>query len=137
MIFCASPDYLKINGMPTTLDELKGHNVLGFTPWFVGSAFKNSFDLAPLAIDSSKLVSNNGNSLRVCAKLGMGIVLQPFPLLEDDLKQGHLVAILEEVKPEPRPIYLIYQSRNLQPIRMTLFINFIKKYKVISGNHLR
>lgn len=127
MRFCASPAYLEAHGTPTTLADLNDHNVLAFSPWFAGSSFKHRFDLTPLSLDASTFVSNNGNSLRICAKLGAGIILQPLPLLEDDIKRGELVVILEDIKLEPRPVFLIYQSRNLLPARMKLFIDFIKQ----------
>ncbi|GAM54156.1 transcriptional regulator, lysR family [Vibrio ishigakensis] len=130
MVFAASPTYLKQFGEPTSLDQLQSHKVLGFTPWFSGSSFGKEFDLASLNLGHSKLVSNNGNSLRILAIQGSGIALQPYSMLREDIDSGALVGLLSEVEVPTRPVFLLYHSRELLPARIKAFIEFIKQSRL-------
>ncbi|GEM80079.1 LysR family transcriptional regulator [Vibrio superstes] len=130
MVFCASPQYLEEYGTPRCLDDLAKHKVLAFSPWGTSSSFADHYNIKPLNLSSAPVSCNNGNSLRMLAKLGTGIILQPQALVAEDIANKDLIQILEAEQRMVRPIFMVYLNRDLLPARVKLFIEFVKHYKV-------
>jgi DNA-binding transcriptional LysR family regulator len=72
-----------------------------------------------------RLRANIGESLRQAALAGIGIVLQPEVLLEDDVKSGRLVRLLPSWKLPARPLHLIYARDRQKSPKLQTFIDFI------------
>jgi DNA-binding transcriptional LysR family regulator len=119
-VVCASPDYLRHNGVPRDPVDLEKHNCLGIgaSPWHLLLSGRRAAKLhADLNID-------NGDALRRVAMLGHGIVLLPTYLVGDDLGSGRLVRILPEQLVLEASLYAIYpQSRHASP-KLRALIDF-------------
>lgn len=122
--FCASPNYLKHNGEPETLEDLNNHACLGFV-------FSQGQTLQSLKLDTdafnknnARLASNNGHVLKAAALKGAGIILQPEMLVEHDIKQGKLIRILTNLEPAPKPIHILFRSRTLS-LKTRTFVDFM------------
>lgn len=122
--FCASPNYLKHNGEPETLEDLNNHACLGFV-------FSQGQTLQSLKLDTdafnknnARLASNNGHVLKSAALKGAGIILQPEMLVENDIKQGKLIRILTNLEPAPKPIHILFRSRTLS-LKTRTFVDFM------------
>lgn len=133
LVFCASPKYLKTNGTPQDMKDLESHHFLGFKPWFDSSNFKKEFRVDFLQLQNSRFISNNGSALKNAALKGIGIILQPYPLLEESIQTGELVRILEERQPKARNVHLLYADKK-QPLKVRKFIDFVSENLSIKGN---
>ncbi|MBB1436884.1 LysR family transcriptional regulator [Pseudoalteromonas sp. SG43-6] len=126
LIFCASPKYLKTNGPPKNITDLENHHFLGFKPWFDSSNFKKEFRIDLLHLQTSRFISNNGSALKNAALKGIGIILQPYHLLEESIQSGKLIRVLEGCQPKVRNVHLLYADKK-QPLKVRKFIDFVSE----------
>ena len=71
-----------------------------------------------------RLVIINGQALLTAALAGLGILLQPTPLVRDGVKAGHLVRLLPDYAPLSRPMHILYApDRRITP-KLRSFIDF-------------
>lgn len=129
-VTCASPEYIARFGMPKNLDDLGGHQMIGFWSTAIGGLLPLEFTVAGTIrnISLPAVVSVNGaDTLAASARLGLGIMQAPRYALEDDLKNGTLVAILRDNPPTPTPVSLLYpRNRQLSP-RVRVFIDWLSR----------
>jgi DNA-binding transcriptional LysR family regulator len=126
LIPCASPAYLAAHGTPRRPRDLAEHNCLGFTHWAEGDEwpFVGPTGEERIAV-KGRLRASNGQALRMAALRGLGIILQPEPLLAEDLASGSLVRLLPAFQGPSRPMHLVFlQQRRLTP-KVRSFIEFV------------
>jgi DNA-binding transcriptional LysR family regulator len=124
MMICAAPDYLARNGKPEHPDDLSSHETIGFTPaarssWRI-SRGDDVVEVAPLR----HLTVNSGQAVRMAARAGLGIVMQPVILLAADVDDGQLVQLLPDWRLGERPMSLLYYRDQRMTPRMRSFISF-------------
>lgn len=74
---------------------------------------------------SCRLLANNGQALLSAALAGLGILLQPSPLVREALAAGQLVGLLQDYMPLPRPMHIVYApDRRITP-KLRSFIDFV------------
>ena len=73
---------------------------------------------------NTRLTSNNGDVLKFAALKGSGVLLQPKILVEQEIQSGALVEILQQHAPKPKPIHLLYRSKQLSLKNRTL-VDFV------------
>ena len=121
MFVCASPEYVKQHGAPTSLSELKNHNCL------LGSA--DFWRFQPLGNNKHMRVSgtlrcNNGYSLLDAALKGIGIAQLPNHYVEAHIKDGRLLVVLEEFREPDEGVWALYpNNRQLSP-KVRLLVDF-------------
>jgi DNA-binding transcriptional LysR family regulator len=129
-VTCASPDYIDRLGLPQSIDDLSGHQMIGFWSTAIGGLLPLEFtvDGAIRNISLPSVVSVNGaDTLAAAARLGLGIMQAPRYSLEEDLKNGTLIAILPDNPPTRTPVSLLYpRSRQLSP-RVRVFIDWLSR----------
>ncbi|MDW5317385.1 LysR family transcriptional regulator [Rhizobium sp. PL01] len=129
-VTCASPDYIDRFGLPQNIDDLSGHQMIGFWSTAIGGLLPLEFtvDGAIRNISLPSVVSVNGaDTLAAAARLGLGIMQAPRYSLEEDLKNGTLIAILPDNPPTRTPVSLLYpRSRQLSP-RVRVFIDWLSR----------
>lgn len=129
-VTCASPEYIARFGMPKNLDDLGGHQMIGFWSTAIGGLLPLEFTVAGTIRNVSlpAVVSVNGaDTLAASARLGLGIMQAPRYALEEDLRNGTLVVILPDNPPTPTPVSLLYpRSRQLSP-RVRVFIDWLSR----------
>lgn len=123
MAICASPDYLKKYGTPHHPDELSEHHLISLTvssrsPWTLSKGHERIE--VPL---HSKLTINNGQALRMAARAGLGIVMQPEILLSEDIESGKLIRLFQEWHTGERQIWLLYLRDKKMTPKLRAFIN--------------
>lgn len=125
-VVCASPYYLKQNGIPQTPNDLSKHNCLIYSPrttvqdWeFINNNKKIQFKT------SGDIQCNDGDALRIAAIQGCGIAQLPTYMVGLDIQSGRLNALLEEYEPEKLPVYAIYNHRKYLSAKIQTFIDFI------------
>ncbi|WP_327196058.1 LysR family transcriptional regulator [Noviherbaspirillum sp. Root189] len=121
----ASQSYLERRGAPLHPDDLVSHDFVRFA-WSPG----NTIDLHRAGAElcartNSRYRVNNALGIREALVLGSGIGLCPEWLVHDSLANGELVRVLPEWSASSQDLHLLYPSRRYQPLRSTLFIEFI------------
>jgi DNA-binding transcriptional LysR family regulator len=129
-VTCVSPAYIARFGLPKSIDDLGGHQMVGFWSTAIGGLLPLEFtvDGAVRTVSLPSTVSVNGaDTLAAAAKLGLGIMQAPRYSLEEDLRQGTLVAVLPDNPPTRTPVSLLYpRSRQLSP-RVRVFIDWLSR----------
>jgi DNA-binding transcriptional LysR family regulator len=112
VVLCASPGYLRRRGRPKAPQDLKDHDLIGYSYWssrdewiFRGPSGEAKVRTEPV------LRTNNGDTCRAAALAGQGIVLQPTFLVGPDLAGGRLVELMPQWQAGELGIYAVYPSR--------------------------
>jgi len=123
----ASPAYLERHGTPRTVEDLAGHNCLGFN--FRRAApvwpLKESGRIVDRAINGS-LLANNGETARRMAVAGVGLARLGDYHARADLASGRLVEVLSEaVEGDEEEIHAVYPGGAHLPQRVRVFLDFM------------
>ena len=128
---CASPAYLKCYGVPSRLEELAAHTMVGFWSSATGAVLPLEFTVAGKVREwrLPHLVTVTGaESYAAAARAGLGIIQAPSYRLEADFLSGALVPILEDSPPTPSPVSILYpRAKQLAP-RLRAFIDWLTKH---------
>ncbi|MEK1948974.1 MAG: LysR family transcriptional regulator [Ensifer adhaerens] len=127
-ITCASPDYIARHGRPERFDSLEGHRMVGFRSSTSGAPIPLEFQVGGkvehVALPVTVAV-NAAESFVAAARLGLGLIQVPRYHVERDLHEGTLVEVLENCRPTPTPVFLLYpRNRQLSP-RVRVFIDWL------------
>lgn len=119
---CASPHYLSTHGEPQSLSELGQHNCLPGTLDYW--RFREQGRSRNIRVSGS-IRCNSGRALVDAALKGIGIVQLPDYYVDEDLKAGRLVPLLEHYREEDDGIWGIYpHNRHLSP-KVRLLLDFL------------
>jgi DNA-binding transcriptional LysR family regulator len=124
-MMCASAGYLAKHGVPQKVEDLAQHDCIVTEP--IGAAARWDFAHGWIVYDgpvrSRIAVSTMDASLEATLQgLGIGQLLS-FQV-EEALASGRLHAILDDLRPEPSPINLLYVARKPLPRKIRAFIDF-------------
>jgi DNA-binding transcriptional LysR family regulator len=130
-VACASPAYLARHGTPQTPAELAEHNCLAFVVptgperlWrFPHPGGKGEERVAV----RGRLDVNGGMALREAALAGLGIVLQPQLMLQEDLETGRLVRLFPDWPAPTWPVHLVHLPDRSLPPKLSTFIAFLQE----------
>jgi DNA-binding transcriptional LysR family regulator len=123
---CASPDYLARMGTPKSLNDLAGHQCLGFNNWQSRSNWRHMQKQMESRIGQSpRFTSDNVQAVRAAAVKGIGIVMMPRELLSPDIESGRLVELLTRLTPPPRPIHAVYAKERQSSPKLASFVDFL------------
>ena len=128
MWLCASPAYLRAVGIPKTAQDLAQHDCLGFAYW----RNKNVWRLLRKGKTESvqvrgRFTANNGQALRTAALEGLGVIMQPAILLDQDVATGNLVRLLSDYELPSRPMFIVYHADKRPTPKLKSFIDFALK----------
>ncbi|EKN4923340.1 LysR substrate-binding domain-containing protein [Yersinia enterocolitica] len=132
----ASPDYLQRHGTPHTIDDLANHSLLGFTQ----PEFLNQWSLPHLPGGRTSITPNlaasSGETLRLLALQGEGIVeLSDFMTREDQLT-GRLVEVMaDQILETWQPINAVYYRNTQLAARITCFLDYVSEQIKLQGSH--
>ena len=127
-LFCATPNYLNVNGRINSLEELSMHR------WVSTSWQKPNTSVS--YVDNCGHASVNLNEYAkvntLPAALGMalqniGIVLIPDVVAKPLINSGSLVNVLEQVIGPKWPVYSVHAYQNEKPIHITRFHQLISR----------
>jgi DNA-binding transcriptional LysR family regulator len=137
-VFCASPNYLKRKGIPTTPDELVQHDCLTMvrmaeplTTWH----FQSINGKRSISIKGARS-SNDGAVIRRWAIEGAGIALKSYLDVAADLESKRLVTIMDNYQYDfsrigasvGSDLHAIYPNRKFTPQRTIEFIRALTEY---------
>lgn len=128
---CASPDYVARRGMPLTPQDLQQHDCLSFAyptgdDWqLVEKRWRLSGPDGEIMVDvSGPMLINSSAGLHQAARTGMGIVMLPDALVEQDLRDGRLVTVIPDYQPPSRPLHLLYAPDRYRLPKLRRFVEF-------------
>jgi DNA-binding transcriptional LysR family regulator len=126
LILCAAPAYLEARGQPTHPSDLAAHDVLAYSLFSMGEQweFTGPEGMASVKV-TPRLRTNNGDTCRVAALSGQGIVLQPSFLVGPDLLAGTLVEAMPAWRSLELGVYAVYPSRKFVSPKVRLLIEFL------------
>ncbi|WP_417068534.1 LysR family transcriptional regulator [Niveibacterium terrae] len=126
VVLCASPDYLARAGTPVHPNELVNHRILAYSQLATGNTWEFDGPDGHHSIRTSpSLYTNNGDTCRVAALQGAGLILQPTFLVGCDLRSGALVEVLPEYRSTDFGIYAVYPTRKHVSTKVRLMIDFL------------
>jgi len=127
-VTCASPDVLSRQGVPQHPHELANMPCVMFTGpmlspyWRFRSPESGEYttvDVVP------RLQVSSPDSAAEAAMKGVGFTQLLHYHVADAVAAGKLRIVLEEFEAEPVPIHLVHVSRNLMPLKLRRFIDFV------------
>jgi DNA-binding transcriptional LysR family regulator len=124
----ASPAYLERHGLPRSVDDLRGHEMIGFASSRTGQVLPLEFTVegeVRTMVLPFRITVTNSDTYANLARLGFGLIQVPRYRYAEDLAAGTLVEVLREHPPSPTPISVLYpKSRQLSP-RVRAFIDWL------------
>lgn len=124
LIVCASPDYISVNGVPRTPEDLIRLPCVG-APDQRWQFHRNG---KPFEVKvRSRWLSNNGPALATACELGLGLARLADTYVGQALTAGRLLPFLEAYELPPQEIVLVYPRRDRVPYRVQRLIEHLSK----------
>lgn len=125
-VLCASEEYIAQRGMPTTPQELIGHNCILYTyhttmnEW----GFIKDGEEERVRISGNYQV-NNSEALRESLIQGLGIGRLPTFVAGADIESGKLIPVLHGYTMPHKAIYAVFPEKQYLPEKVRVFIDFM------------
>lgn len=124
-VLCASPEYLRRRGRPTSPQDLAAHDCIDFSFGARGRWRMSRDGKEQIVHFTPRLRANNGEALRQAALAGVGIVQQPEMLLADDIAAKRLTRLLPAWTLREHPMQLVYVKDRQATPKLQAFIEFV------------
>ncbi|QLR41988.1 LysR family transcriptional regulator [Enterobacter sp. RHBSTW-00994] len=127
-VTCATPGYLADKGMPGTPPDLRvGHELVGYFSAGSGRPEGLTFikDEQRYFYERCAFSANGGSGFIAMIRAGLGVGQPLQCYVEDDLKNGRLVAVLEEWQRPSVPVHVLYPPNRHQNARLQVFIDWL------------
>ncbi len=121
----AAPVYLKGKQMPRHPTELIDHDCLTTTLFRTSWGFTNPRGAVNIEVHS-RLQSSDSRMVRDAARMGLGIGILPRMLVEDDLREGTLVELLEDFPVAPYWLKLLVPRMKMSRPVVSALVRFLK-----------
>lgn len=127
-VVCASPDYLARHGVPEKPSDLAAHSAVGFSG-FAGMSPQGEWTfgddgLAESVAPPMRFVANTADVAIAAAVAGHGVTRVMSYMVERELEEGRLVAVLREFEPALVPIQIVHLGGRHAPARVRAFVDF-------------
>lgn len=130
-LLCASPEYLRKHGIPSTPSDLLRHDCIGIRQgsdayglWRLTSVKGKKEHTESIHIRGN-LTTNDGEIAVNWALEGHGILMRAEWDIQRHLQSGRLVHVLPEYRTPEADIYAVYHQRHQQSSRIRLFTEFL------------
>ncbi|MCA3232697.1 MAG: LysR family transcriptional regulator [Cupriavidus sp.] len=129
MVVVATPAYLKRRGTPKSLDDLLAHECIQFErpssgrriPW----TFRQDGEDIDVMTTGSIATSEDALGGATLARAGAGLFQTYRFVVEQDLREGTLVQVLQEFGGSTRPFVLLYPHARHVSRRVRTFVDFL------------
>ena len=127
-VTCASPAYLLAHGVPQSLDDLGGHQVVEYFSSVSGKRYGLEFqvgDQVRLPDLPKRLAVNSAEGYLAACVAGYGLVQTPHYHVAQLLREGRLQEVLSDCLPPRLALTALYpQHRQLSP-RVRVFVDWL------------
>jgi len=123
----ASPEYLRKFGSPQHPKDLINHQIIAYSN-IKNPTYLDYCSLAgePFSVEVKNRMLTNSSVMEVeLAVAGLGITSLPKFIVEEQIKSGELVTILDAYQRMDINIYLVYASRKHMASKLRVFIDFM------------
>ena len=126
-VLCASPAYLERHGTPATIPDLAFHRKLVFGSHLRPATWELAQKGQPPEIVSGwcALLSDNAAALRDAAVAGLGITCLPRFVIQKDVEENRLKAVLPLYATAEIPISAVYPNKRHLAARVSVFTNLL------------
>jgi DNA-binding transcriptional LysR family regulator len=126
-IVVASPAYLEAHGEPRRPEDLKAHNCLVVSGSPALRRWPFSSARGPVVIEAAgTFTANNAKSVLDMALRGMGIARLVDAVVDDPLRQGHLVKLFADShRVEPVSLVALYPESRRRLPKVSAFLDFL------------
>jgi DNA-binding transcriptional LysR family regulator len=130
---CASPAYLATHGTPTHPQQIlgDGHAVASYFSAHTGliQALRFLKGEERVAIEKARSIVqvNESNAHLATALAGFGIVQTLDFMVRPSIERGNLAPILEDWRPEPLDVYIVYPPSRRYSTKVRVFVDWIKE----------
>jgi DNA-binding transcriptional LysR family regulator len=122
---CASPAYLERKGRPARPEDLAHHDAVIFSrineePWAYyrdGEQFHGMPHIR-VRVNSPSCAVN-------AATQGLGITRALDVMVEDEVRTGNLVHVLDDYDSESLPVYIVFVRQGLLPVKVRVFLDWM------------
>ena len=139
-VTCASPGYLRAHGVPHSLDDLSGHQVVEYFSSVSGKRYGLEFQMGDEVrrVDLPKrLAVNSAEGYLAACVAGYGLVQAPHYHVAQLVREGRLQEVLSECLPPRMALTALYpQHRQLSP-RVRVFVDWLVDVCARSGSGFR
>lgn len=129
LVTCATPAYLKANGVPAYPDELRnGHRLVSYLSPQTGRPFPFRFERQgekTEIVTPHRIGINESNGHLAAGLAGLGIIQTFSYCLMPFLQQGRMVEILQAWRPAGYPFHLVYPQNRHVTQRLRVFIDWL------------
>ena len=124
-VVCASPEYLARRGLPRTPDALDVHEGLAFEGLATSRVwtFMVGGTSAEVRI-RPRFSGNTADAMIAAAVAGLGIARIMSYQAAAALRDGSLVALLQDFTPAAMPVHLVHTGPPLLPLKLRAFLDF-------------
>src|ERR1700693_3771580 len=127
-VVCASPAYLALHGTPTAPEDIAGHNCIliiheGFQGPEVWTFARGQADMA--ITFRPRLVVSNEEAACDAALADIGLTRAYSYHVASSIEAGTLTTVLDEYRPAPLPVSLVYPAGRFLPIKLRAFLDFV------------
>jgi len=128
-ITCASAKYLALHGAPEHPCDLQQHQCLLYRhdPHSLHWQYRIDGVMAEVPVKGA-YASNESHALLAWARSGLGITIQPEWLVDDDVRNGRLIPLLDDYAvnmPSELPaIYAVFPKARNRPKKVEAFVQF-------------
>ena len=127
LMLCASPEFIELNGMPSSLEELQS---MAFVK--IGEGMQvESFDMIHVSgeISTIKLephiVTNHIAAAMNSIIQGAGVGVLPLFMASEYLLTGRMIPIMNDWSFRPQSLSVVYPSRQYLSLKVRCFIDFL------------
>lgn len=124
-VICASPDYLRRNGIPKDLHDLSEHNCMVYAGQRGGTTWKlQGPNGEEYFVPKGSLVVNNSEALYDALLSDMGVCQMPKFIVGPALSDGRLVPLLDSYQLPTHHIFAVYPQRKYLPEKVKRLLDF-------------
>ncbi len=125
LVVCASPAYLGRRGTPATPGDLAGHDCILYDGVYAPDTWTFAQDGSDVAITvRPRLVVSTVESACDAARAGIGLARAFRYHVAASVATGSLSTVLDQYRPEPMPVSLVYQAGRFLPLKLRAFLDF-------------
>lgn len=120
--FVASPEWVRREGEPCDVGDLRRHTGLLFAPtdhW--PRDFGDPDRVAPRRV----IAATSGQTLLGLALAGVGVALLPDWLVERDIGQARLVRLLPDTRVDALPLWVVWPTHRFQQAAARAFVDWV------------
>jgi DNA-binding transcriptional LysR family regulator len=125
-VVCASPEFLKKHGIPTSPADLMKYNCIRFAYDYNSNewVFHRNGEIYKAKVDGN-YQANNSEALQEAALAGLGIAKIPTFVVGQDIMKGRLIPLLTDYALPLHHFYAVFPERRHLPEKVRVFLDFI------------